>query len=228
MTDIPGDYQYRALYHGNPVQRLWHKAKLELIREVALPEPGERVLDAACGSGVISDFLASNGANVTGVDLNPDAINFAKRQFERPGIRFECASLFEFTGGPFDRIYCLEAIEHFPETEISGLLTRFSRLATPGARLFVTTPNYASLWPLIEWILDTFKLTPRLKDEQHLSKMTPFLLEKDRISGASGQTHPPCRDRRRGLGEFIQNRQPSLRCPQKQESRRQGHQSLRR
>lgn len=178
LSDIPGDYQYRALYHGNPVQRLWHKAKLELIGEVALPEPGERILDAACGSGVISDFLASSGAAVTGVDLNAEAIRFAKRQFERPGLRFECMSLFEFAGGPFDRIYCLEAIEHFPEIEVAGLLIRFSRLAAPGARLFLTTPNYASLWPLIEWALDFFELVPRLKGEQHLSKMTPFLLKK--------------------------------------------------
>ena len=173
MAKIPGNYQYNALFHGNPVQRSWHRAKINLIEQVAPPIPGSRVLDAACGSGVISYFLHKMGATVLGVDINKDAIGFAKGQFGNDGLEFICQSIFDLKDTMFDFIYCLEAIEHFSEKDLVRLLIHLKGLIKPGGRLFVTTPNYASAWPLIEWCLDTLRLVPKLKDEQHLSKLTP-------------------------------------------------------
>ncbi|MCL5985063.1 MAG: hypothetical protein M1371_00685 [Actinobacteria bacterium] len=42
----------------------------------------------------------------------------------------------------------------------------------PGGLLYLTTPNLISLWPIIELILDTFKLVPPLKNNQHNLKFT--------------------------------------------------------
>ncbi len=84
MAKIPGNYQYNALYHGNPVQRSWHRAKINLIERVAPPIPGSRVLDATCGSGVISYFLHKMGATVLGVDINQDAIGHTTRYQGNP------------------------------------------------------------------------------------------------------------------------------------------------
>jgi len=55
---IAGDYQARALKSDRLAQRFWHQAKFRLIERVAMPGPADRVLDAGCGSGTISDFLA--------------------------------------------------------------------------------------------------------------------------------------------------------------------------
>jgi SAM-dependent methyltransferase len=180
---IPGDYQYSALKRGHPVQRAWHKAKLDLISEVAPPSVNELVLDAGCGSGVVADFLATSGARVVAVDLNEDAVSFGRRRFQRSGLEFVCSSLLDFKGGPFHQIYCLECIEHFPRSKVIQLLVQLGRLTVPGGRLLLTTPNYRSTWPLIERFLDFAKLTPKLRGEQHLSPMTPLTFKQCLESG---------------------------------------------
>ena len=67
---IDGAYQYRALTEGNPVQRFWHEAKQLVIDRFLPPEPGDFVMDVGCGSGVIANHLAEQGAEVIAVDGN--------------------------------------------------------------------------------------------------------------------------------------------------------------
>ena len=177
MPRITGDYQYEALKRGHPVQRAWHRAKLDLIREVAPPPADGIVLDAGCGSGIVADFLAASGAQVVAVDLNMDAVTFGRRRFHRPGLEFVCSSLLDFKGGPFHQIYCIECIEHLPRGDVVKLLVHLCRLAIPGGKLLLTTPNYRSAWPLVERFLDFARLAPRLRGEQHLSPMTPQSLK---------------------------------------------------
>ncbi|MCP4681839.1 MAG: class I SAM-dependent methyltransferase [Desulfobacterales bacterium] len=177
-SEIQGDYQFNALYHGSSVQRAWHRAKLKIIRQIAPPPRGGLVLDAGCGSGVISAFLAALGARVKAVDSNLDAIRFARDVYSIPRVEFIHASLLTYQGGPFDAIYCIEVIEHLPPNRLTPLLRRFGDLLAPGGRLFITTPNYRSAWPLIELGLDLLKLTPRLRGDQHLCPMTPGRLRR--------------------------------------------------
>lgn len=182
--NIPGDYQYRALHHGHSVQRAWHMAKLDLIRRVAPPRRGGLVLDAGCGSGVIANFLAGRGAQVVGMDVNHQAVEFARQTFSRDNLEFVEVSIFDFQRGGFDMIYCLECIEHFPRGEVVRLLRHMRKIALPRGRLLLTTPNYRSAWPLIERFLDLFRLTPKLHGEQHISPLNPVLLRRD--LGAAG------------------------------------------
>lgn len=51
------------------------------------PTPGSRMLDVACGKGRHSKTLASLGFHVTGIDISPDSIAFAK-QFENENLEF--------------------------------------------------------------------------------------------------------------------------------------------
>src|SRR5215831_7264791 len=85
---IGGDYQARALRSDRAAQRFWHEAKFRLIQRVAMPGKGDRVLDAGCGSGTISNFLASYAGDVTGIDSNPSAISYAREAFTAPNLQF--------------------------------------------------------------------------------------------------------------------------------------------
>jgi 2-polyprenyl-3-methyl-5-hydroxy-6-metoxy-1,4-benzoquinol methylase len=167
---IPGDYQHRAARSSNPVQRFWHAAKKIVVDEMLPPAPGDFVIDAGCGSGVIAEHLASSGAEVMGVDANPEAIRFARAELARPNLRFEQRLVDDAMTleRPVDKFYSLEVIEHIYRPQGVAMLRNFHRLLRPGGRALITTPNYRSAWPLLEWTLDTFGLAPKMAGEQHV------------------------------------------------------------
>ena len=51
---------------------------------------GRRVLDMACGSGYGSHYLATQGGaqHVTGVDIDPDAIRYARLRYRQDNLQF--------------------------------------------------------------------------------------------------------------------------------------------
>lgn len=177
---IAGDYQFRALRDGPRPQRFWHDTKRWLVRTYLEPGPADRVLDVGCGSGVVSAFLADLPVReCVAVDGNPAAIAFAKDQFRRPNLRFERCLVDELDlpEGYFDAVCCLELIEHIYPEQGRELLETLRRLTRPGGRLLVSTPNYRSAWPLIEWALDRSGRVPTLMDDQHVAFYTHARLE---------------------------------------------------
>jgi 2-polyprenyl-3-methyl-5-hydroxy-6-metoxy-1,4-benzoquinol methylase len=170
---IPGDYQARALSSSRAAQRFWHAAKLRIIDHVAPAKPVGRIADAGCGSGVIAAHLATAGAEVTGFDSNPSAIEYATAHYGSRRVRFVLGQFERIVDeGPFDQFYCLEVIEHLYAEQAVDVLRLFARAACSGAELFVTTPNARSTWPLIEWTLDRLQLVPTLGEAQHLTAFT--------------------------------------------------------
>ena len=171
--DISGDYQARALSSERAAQRFWHEAKFRLIERIASPAKHERVLDAGCGSGTISHFLSQHAAEVVGVDSNPSAIRYATETYKAPNLRFRLGQFDELKDErAFDRIYCIEVIEHLYERQVAEILLLFYKLANPGAALFLTTPNYRSPWPVIEWLLDRSDLVAKMDKAQHVTHFT--------------------------------------------------------
>jgi SAM-dependent methyltransferase len=69
--------------------------------------PGDRILELGCGDGALSCVLASEGFDVTGVDISRGMVEEARRRAERESspARFEVADsdLFE-TEEPFDAV----------------------------------------------------------------------------------------------------------------------------
>ncbi|MGI8955444.1 MAG: class I SAM-dependent methyltransferase [Chthoniobacterales bacterium] len=175
---IPGDYQARAFRSSRRAQRFWHEAKVRLIERMACPGATDHVLDAGCGSGVISHFLAGQCASVVANDSNPAAIQFARETFRDPNLHFFLGQLQTVDGyGPFDWIYVLEVIEHLYQEQVEELLCIFKGMIKPGGHLFLTTPNYKSTWPLMERVLDQLKLVPQLAQAQHVSRFTNASLQ---------------------------------------------------
>lgn len=170
---IAGGYQHRAVHQGRAPQRFWHLAKFSAARRLLDLRPGNRCLDVGCGSGVLAAALARDPrVHVTAVDGNPDAIAFASSHYRRRNLVFRQGLVDEldFSPASFDRITLLEVIEHLYPEQGRALLAALHRLLRPAGRLVVSTPNYRSLWPVIETALDTFGLVPPLAGEQHVAK----------------------------------------------------------
>ncbi len=178
---IEGAYQYNAYYNGKKAQRFWHYAKLdEAIKSLEIKD-GDRVLEVGCGSGLLSFFIAKNPkVTVTAIDANQSALDFATNQFKLPNLTYSKGLLDElnFKESSFDKIVFLEVIEHITEKQGEEIFKSFYKLLKPNGKLVISTPNKASLWPLIEWSLDFFKLVPNLADEQHEFLYSGKILQK--------------------------------------------------
>lgn len=176
---IPGSYQHIALTQGPPIQRFWHKTKLMLLDWMFEVHAPERVLDVGCGSGVFADALAQRGAEVVAVDANADAINYAQTTFARQGLSFSLGLLDELQlpDASFDKVTCLEIVEHVYLHQVNTLLRSLHKLLKPGGQALITTPNYRGLWPAIEWATDRFSKVAKMDGEQHVTHFSRELLE---------------------------------------------------
>jgi SAM-dependent methyltransferase len=76
----------------------------------------------------------------------------------------------------FDCITLIEVIEHLTAEEIRVLFGHIARLLKPGGKLIVTTPNYASTWPLLEQLLNRFGDVNY--EEQHITRLNYFNFER--------------------------------------------------
>lgn len=98
---------------------------------------GQTVLDIACGTGYGTDMLRTVAASVTGVDVDPDAVEHARAAY---GGRFLVSSMVDFSDGvQYDRIVSFETIEHVADYHTA--LTNLRRLLKPGGQLILSTPN---------------------------------------------------------------------------------------
>jgi SAM-dependent methyltransferase len=108
---------------------------------------GRRVLDAGCGTGYGSAFLALRGAaSVTGVDISEEALSEAGRLYHYPNLRFlkgdvERLSEVPDLHGPFDVVVNLENIEHLAHP--TRFLEGARRQLDGEGALVVSTPNGA-------------------------------------------------------------------------------------
>ena len=85
------------------------------LLETAKVRAGMRVLDVACGSGIVAEHAARLGAQVTGIDLAPRMIELAREL--NPECTFKEASVeaMPFDDGAFDAVLCGFGIGHFPD-----------------------------------------------------------------------------------------------------------------
>jgi len=113
---------------------------LKLLRQVW----GKRVLDLGCGGGFVAGCMKAVGAKEShGIDINPNAIEYARAHF--PKCEFHCGTFDDFSGGklaPFGFVYSSEVIEHVEDVE--AYMRFLVEVTEPGATVFITTPDIAS------------------------------------------------------------------------------------
>ena len=108
----------------------WGPYILGLITDFCKAE-GKTVTDLGCGTGVITNFLASKGFEVTGVDLSPDMLAIASSGDETGTVSWICADITSYEGptcGCF--ISTMDTIGHITDKDslakmfasVSGLL----------------------------------------------------------------------------------------------------------
>jgi SAM-dependent methyltransferase len=111
------------------------------VCDLAGVRSGHRVLDVACGTGIVArvaaDRLAGAG-QVVGVDLNDAMLTVARRV--RPDLMWRQgdAEDLPFPPASFDRVLCQMALMFFPDR--TRALREMSRVVVPGGVVAVVVP----------------------------------------------------------------------------------------
>jgi SAM-dependent methyltransferase len=154
-TPLVSDFYDRFPYPGDPLQDgpppgynwRWFVDAAYSAATGSLPQAlvnGEplRILDAGCGTGVSTDYLAhlNPGAEILAVDISPGTLKVARERcrrsgaFEQAQLRIENRSLLDLAGeGPFDYINSVGVLHHLRQPEAG--LRALAQLLKPGALL---------------------------------------------------------------------------------------------
>ena len=120
-------------YHADHVQR---------YNFFASRYSGKTVLDMACGAGYGSNLIASHGASkVTGIDIAPEAVSFAKQNYKDSRLEFLQMDFREIekSNKNFDLVISFETIEHVADP--AEFLRVAASVLKPGGKCIVSTPN---------------------------------------------------------------------------------------
>jgi len=103
-----------------------------------LPALPASVLDAGCGAGILTDYLAELGYQAIGADI----ASATMEQMASPHVTASIDTL-PFGDRSFDAVVASEVLEHLPVDVYEGALNEIGRVAR--ACVVVTVPNRESL-----------------------------------------------------------------------------------
>jgi 2-polyprenyl-3-methyl-5-hydroxy-6-metoxy-1,4-benzoquinol methylase len=177
---IPDGHYDRVLREGSAIRRLWHLSKFERVLDYLPTRRGQALLDIGCFAGTFLSMAdPERFSRQLGVDILPRQVEYANARYGTPQRQFQSLrSITDLAGieQRFDCVTLIEVIEHLAPAEIQTLLANVARLLEPGGILVVTTPNYASTWPILEQILN--RVGDVNYEEQHITRFHAFGFER--------------------------------------------------
>lgn len=181
LEQIPVGHYHDAMLTGHPIRRAWHQFKFTRILELLPSTEGQSILDIGCFAGSFLSLVDEKRfSRQVGVDILSEQIDYAQTHFGSAHRRFvhvpKVQDLSKHIEETFDCVTLIEVVEHLTPEEIESTFQQASTRLRPGGRLILSTPNYASAWPLIEWLLNN--LSDVTYDEQHITRFHYFNCEK--------------------------------------------------
>jgi SAM-dependent methyltransferase len=105
------------------------------------------VLDWGCGSGRVLRYFAGGAAKVTGIDIDPQAIDWCRQAL--PLCEFVAVNPdppVPLPAGTFDLIYAISVLTHLREADHIRWLEELHRISQPNAVILLTTFGDTGWW----------------------------------------------------------------------------------
>ena len=120
---------------------------------------GARVLDAGCGTGLMTAELAARGADVVAVDISPQLVTIAESRLDeglRPRVTFAAGDMTCDSHGRFDFVMAMDSLIYYRAPDIAAALDKLSA-RTGTATVFTVAPRT----PFLMAFFGLGKLFPR-------------------------------------------------------------------
>ena len=135
-TGVWRDYAWREIQRGREIVRI--------VRQVT-PLRSKRVLDVGSGYGGMLISMAEQGANVTGIEIDPERARIGRQRLHELNMNVAyiegdiCSPETAASLDDFDVVICQDVLEHVldPKSVIDSLC----RLLKPGGVIYVQIPN---------------------------------------------------------------------------------------
>jgi len=104
---------------------------------------GCRVLDAGCGTGLMTAELAARGADVVAVDISPQLISIAEQRLTedlRPRVTFASGDMTCASHGRFDFVMAMDSLIYYRTPDIAQALRKLAD-RTSGHITFTVAPR---------------------------------------------------------------------------------------
>lgn len=130
----------RRAYDGQAANRalmddqLWKQSERERFAESLRAAGLITVLEIGAGHGVSGRYLASEGFDVTCIDLSPKLVE----ECRRAGLKAEVMdfSNLAFPSGSFDAVFGMNCLLHVPRAELAAVLTSIRWVLRPGGLFY--------------------------------------------------------------------------------------------
>ena len=104
----------------------------------------KRIVDVGCGGGILTEGLATQGADALGIDLSEELIDVAELHGLESGVnthykKISAEALAQQQPESFDHVTCMEMLEHVPDP--GSIITACATLVKPGGMVFFSTLN---------------------------------------------------------------------------------------
>lgn len=110
--------------------------RINRILTLAGVKKNDRVLDVACGTGILTQPLLDRGVEeVYAVDLSENMIAKARSKYNNSRVKFEALDFLTFEKTGFDQVIVHNAYPHFLDKQ--GLVSAISRALKPGGRFVI-------------------------------------------------------------------------------------------
>jgi 2-polyprenyl-6-hydroxyphenyl methylase/3-demethylubiquinone-9 3-methyltransferase len=128
--------EFKPLHDINPL-------RLDYIDRLA-PLANRHVIDIGCGGGLLTEGMATRGAQVIGIDMGKAPLSVARLHQHESGldIDYQQATAEQMAAeqaGNFDTVTCMELLEHVPDP--AATITACAQLIRDDGRVFLSTIN---------------------------------------------------------------------------------------
>jgi ubiquinone/menaquinone biosynthesis C-methylase UbiE len=143
FDDWPEKYDQ---WFTTPIGSLTRRYESDLIMGLLKPVPGERILDAGCGTGVFTLDLLSGGSRIVGLDISLPMLCWANKKLRM--VPFQPVSgdmnTLPFRDDIFDKVVSITALEFIQDGK--GAVAELFRVTRRGGVIVAATLNSLGSW----------------------------------------------------------------------------------